>query len=114
VGDITGHGQFTHLAVDQAKIAVRDILDRPGPGADYRALSRVTFTDPEVGAVGMTQAQARVAGLPVAGPTGGKAIGMLALAVHTEVPAAAMRNMIYAYPTFHRGIEDARRELRGP
>ncbi len=36
-----------------------------GPPADYRALPRVTFTDPEIGAVGLTEAQAREAGLRV-------------------------------------------------
>ena len=29
------------------------------PRADYRALPRVTFTDPEIGAVGLTERQAR-------------------------------------------------------
>lgn len=66
VGDVTGHGAFTHLAMYQAGIAVRDILGQPGPPADYRAVPRVTFTDPEVGSVGMTEAQARDAGVRVA------------------------------------------------
>ena len=35
-----------------------------------------------------------------------------AVAVHAEVPTECLRQMIYAYPTFHRGIEDALRELR--
>lgn len=61
VGDITGHGLFTHVAVYQARIAVADILGRDGPRADYRALAWVTFTDPEVGRVGMSEAQARAA-----------------------------------------------------
>jgi pyruvate/2-oxoglutarate dehydrogenase complex dihydrolipoamide dehydrogenase (E3) component len=65
VGDVTGHGAFTHLAVYEARIAARDILGQPGPPADYRALPRVTFTDPEIGAVGMTERQARDAGLDV-------------------------------------------------
>jgi pyruvate/2-oxoglutarate dehydrogenase complex dihydrolipoamide dehydrogenase (E3) component len=65
VGDVTGHGQFTHVATYQAMIAVRDILGQPGPPADYRAVPRVTYTDPEVGVVGMTEAQAREAGLNV-------------------------------------------------
>jgi pyruvate/2-oxoglutarate dehydrogenase complex dihydrolipoamide dehydrogenase (E3) component len=65
VGDITGRGAFTHVAVYQAAIAARDILGRDGPPADYRALPRVTFTDPEIAAVGMTEAQAREAGLTV-------------------------------------------------
>lgn len=61
-GDVTGEGAFTHVAVYQAGIAVRDILGEPGTPADYRALSRVTFTDPEIGAAGLTEAQARRAG----------------------------------------------------
>jgi pyruvate/2-oxoglutarate dehydrogenase complex dihydrolipoamide dehydrogenase (E3) component len=63
IGDITGHGNFTHMSVYQAGIAVRDILGQPGPPADYRAVPRVTFTDPEIGGVGLTEAQARVQGL---------------------------------------------------
>jgi pyruvate/2-oxoglutarate dehydrogenase complex dihydrolipoamide dehydrogenase (E3) component len=65
VGDITGKGMFTHVAVYQARIAVRDILGEDGPRADYRALPRVTFTDPEIGAVGLTERQARENGGPV-------------------------------------------------
>ena len=65
VGDITGKGAFTHMSMYQADVAVRDILGQDGPWADYRAVSRVTFTDPEVGSVGMTEAQAREAGLDV-------------------------------------------------
>ncbi|MEZ5094249.1 NAD(P)/FAD-dependent oxidoreductase [Nocardioides sp.] len=65
VGDITGHGAFTHVSMYQAAVAVRDLLGEDGPWADYRAVSRVTFTDPEVGSVGMTEQQAREAGLSV-------------------------------------------------
>jgi pyruvate/2-oxoglutarate dehydrogenase complex dihydrolipoamide dehydrogenase (E3) component len=65
IGDITGKGAFTHMSMYQSGIAVRDILGEDGPAADYRAVPRVTFTDPEVGAVGMTEQQARDAGLRV-------------------------------------------------
>jgi pyruvate/2-oxoglutarate dehydrogenase complex dihydrolipoamide dehydrogenase (E3) component len=149
VGDVTGHGAFTHMAMYQAGIAVRDILGQDGPPADYRATPRVTFTDPEIGAVGRTAAQARDAGLDVriglaqlpstsrgwihkagnegfiklvaaggvlvgatsAGPAGGEVLSALAVAVHAAVPVETLRHMIYAYPTFHRGIEDALRDL---
>ncbi|WP_244282943.1 hypothetical protein [Streptomyces flavidovirens] len=47
----------------QAEIAVRDILGLPGPAADCRALPRVTFTDPEVGSVGLSEHAAREQGL---------------------------------------------------
>jgi pyruvate/2-oxoglutarate dehydrogenase complex dihydrolipoamide dehydrogenase (E3) component len=62
VGDLTGKGLFTHIAMYQAGIAIADILGRPGPPADYAALPRVTFTDPEIGAVGLTEQAARDAG----------------------------------------------------
>jgi pyruvate/2-oxoglutarate dehydrogenase complex dihydrolipoamide dehydrogenase (E3) component len=153
VGDVTGHGAFTHVATYQARIATRDVLGKPGPPAEYDAVPRVTFTDPEVGAVGLTEAQARDRGIDVrtgsaqvpstargwihkagnagvvklvadattgllvgataAGPAGGEVLGALAVAVHGRVPADRLRHMIYAYPTFHRGIEDALRDLAG-
>lgn len=65
LGDITGRGSYTHVARYQAVAAVRDLLGEDGPWTEYHAVTRVTFTDPEVGAVGMTEAQARAAGLPV-------------------------------------------------
>jgi pyruvate/2-oxoglutarate dehydrogenase complex dihydrolipoamide dehydrogenase (E3) component len=111
----------------------------------------VTFTDPEVGSVGLTEKQARDAGLSVrvgttqvpastrgwihkagnegfiklvedadrgilvgatsAGPWGGEVLSMLTTAVHAEVPTATLRSMIYAYPTFHRGVEAALADL---
>jgi pyruvate/2-oxoglutarate dehydrogenase complex dihydrolipoamide dehydrogenase (E3) component len=66
IGDITGKGAFTHMSMYQADVVIRDLLGKDGPWADYRAVSRVTFTGPEVGSVGMTEKQARDAGLDVA------------------------------------------------
>ncbi len=151
IGDITGKGLFTHVAAYQAPIAAASILGEEHAPADYRALPRVTFTDPEVGSVGLTEADAREQGLPVAiatqqvpssargwlhatgnegvikivvdtdrdavvgatsvGPHGGEVLAMLTLAVHAQVPLVTLRSMIYAYPTFHRGVEDALRQL---
>jgi pyruvate/2-oxoglutarate dehydrogenase complex dihydrolipoamide dehydrogenase (E3) component len=151
LGDITGHGAFTHMSMYQARIVVADVLGEPGFPAEYHAVPRVTFTDPEVGAVGLTEAQAREQGLSVrtgiypipratrgwihkagndgfiklvedagtgvlagatsAGPAGGEVLGALAVAVHARVPVQSMRQMIYAYPTFHRAIEAALAEL---
>jgi pyruvate/2-oxoglutarate dehydrogenase complex dihydrolipoamide dehydrogenase (E3) component len=154
VGDVTGKGAFTHVSVYQARIAIADILGRPTPAADYSALPRVTFTDPEVGAVGLTEAEARKQGIQVrsgssplsdstrgfihgpgndgfiklvedaergvlvggstAGPSGGEMISMLCVAVAMEVPTERLRHMIWAYPTFHRGIEGALQALAQP
>ncbi|MCW3839465.1 FAD-dependent oxidoreductase [Micromonospora yasonensis] len=191
VGDLTGEGAFTHIAMYQAAIVVADVLDHmrrtrggpdasgtasviggaagvasavggamsagestaPGrvPVADYRALPRVTFTDPEVGAVGLTERQARDRGINVqvgytdltssargwihktgnagfiklvadadqgvlvgatsVGPAGGEVLSALVVAVHAAVPLSQLRHMIYTYPTFHRAIEEALRNL---
>ncbi len=147
VGDITGKGLFTHVGIYQAGIAVADILGGAERRADYSAVPRVTFVDPEVGSVGMTEFDAEAAGINVvtslvevlgtargwlhssgnegliklvvdkdrgvlvgatsAGPHGGEVLGLLTLAVHEATPVARLREMIYAYPTFHKGIEDA-------
>ena len=188
VGDVTGEGAFTHIAMYQASIVVADVLDHirrsdggadpsgtasvvggavgaasslavtgssgsagPVPRADYRALPRVTFTDPEIGAVGLTEHQARERGINVqvgftrlssstrgwihktddggfiklvadadqgvligatsVGPAGGEVLSGLVVAVHGAVPLAQLRHMIYAYPTFHRAVSDALRNL---
>jgi pyruvate/2-oxoglutarate dehydrogenase complex dihydrolipoamide dehydrogenase (E3) component len=155
IGDMTGKGAFTHVSMYQAEIAIADILGVGGVAdAEYSALPRVTFTDPEVASVGMTQAQATAAGLDVlvgrtalastsrgwihgpgndgfirlivdadrrvlvgatvVGPSGGEVLSALVVAVHAGVPIDRMRSMIYAYPTFHRGILDALKDLRRP
>ena len=59
LGDVVGHGAFTHMSMYQAGIIIDQILGRPHHPAEYHAVPRVTFTDPEVGSVGLTEAQAR-------------------------------------------------------
>jgi pyruvate/2-oxoglutarate dehydrogenase complex dihydrolipoamide dehydrogenase (E3) component len=65
VGDVTGQGAFTHVAVYHAHIAAATILGEPTHPAETRAIPRVMFTEPEVGAVGCTEAEARERGLDV-------------------------------------------------
>jgi pyruvate/2-oxoglutarate dehydrogenase complex dihydrolipoamide dehydrogenase (E3) component len=59
IGDVVGHGAFTHMSMYHAGIVIDDILGRPHHPAEYQAVPRVTFTDPEIGSVGLTEAQAR-------------------------------------------------------
>ncbi|MBB2910904.1 pyruvate/2-oxoglutarate dehydrogenase complex dihydrolipoamide dehydrogenase (E3) component [Streptosporangium becharense] len=65
LGDVTGKGAFTHVSMYQANIVVHDILGEPVHDAEYHAVPRVTFTDPEIGSVGLSQAQAEQRGLRV-------------------------------------------------
>ncbi len=65
LGDVAGHGQFTHVAVWQARVLAAHLLGNEESFGGYHALAWATFTDPEVGRVGMSEAQARAAGLTV-------------------------------------------------
>jgi pyruvate/2-oxoglutarate dehydrogenase complex dihydrolipoamide dehydrogenase (E3) component len=65
VGDITGHGAFTHVSVWQAKVLAAHLMGEPEPFGGYHGLAWATFTDPEVGRVGLTEQQARDGGLRV-------------------------------------------------
>jgi pyruvate/2-oxoglutarate dehydrogenase complex dihydrolipoamide dehydrogenase (E3) component len=54
VGDVTGLLMFTHVGKYQGRIAAADILGREAR-ADYRAVPRVVFTDPQIAAVGSAE-----------------------------------------------------------
>jgi pyruvate/2-oxoglutarate dehydrogenase complex dihydrolipoamide dehydrogenase (E3) component len=70
VGDVTGRLLFTHAAYEMGRVAVGNALGRWRWPRRYRryATPWVTFTDPEVGRVGLTEAEAaaRVPGARVA------------------------------------------------
>ncbi len=65
MGDVTGKGMFTHVALYQSNIIAADILGRMHPPAEYHSVPTVTFTDPEIGSVGLTESAARNAGFDV-------------------------------------------------
>ena len=63
-GDITGIGGFTHLAYYHAQIVARRLRGEDAR-ADHSAVPRVTFSDPEVASVGLSEAAARQRGIDV-------------------------------------------------
>ena len=65
-GDVTGGLLFTHTASTMGPIAARNAVAGGGTEVyEPRIVPRVTFTDPEVASVGVTEQQARVAGREV-------------------------------------------------
>ena len=66
IGDAVGghhlHYQYTHVATHEGPLAVENALNGSTHTLSYDAMPRVTFTDPEVAAVGLTEQQARARG----------------------------------------------------
>jgi dihydrolipoamide dehydrogenase len=66
VGDVNGRALLTHMGKYQARLAADAIMGKSVRlRSDGDASPRVIFTDPQVGAVGLTLAAAEEAGLPV-------------------------------------------------
>src|SRR4029434_2955325 len=84
-GDVTGLGGFTHLAYYHGQVIARRLRGMD-VRADHTAVPRVTFTDPEVASVGLSEAAARAKGIDVI--------------VATADPAETARGYIH---DFHRG-----------
>ena len=59
IGDVVGGFHLTHVAAYHAGVVLRNALFRLPTKVNYSALPRVTYTDPEIAHVGMTEAQAR-------------------------------------------------------
>jgi pyruvate/2-oxoglutarate dehydrogenase complex dihydrolipoamide dehydrogenase (E3) component len=59
IGDVAGGPHFTHAALYQAGIVIRNVLFRLPAAVDYRALPRVIYSDPELATVGLSEATAR-------------------------------------------------------
>jgi len=59
IGDVIGAPQFTHAANHQAGLLIRHLLFRQRIKMNAEQIPRVTFTDPELAHVGLTEAQTR-------------------------------------------------------
>jgi len=84
-GDVTGLGGFTHLAYYHGQVVARRLRGMDAR-ADHAAVPRVTFTDPEIASVGLSEATARAKGIDVV--------------VASTDPAETARGYIH---DFHRG-----------
>ena len=62
IGDVAGGYQFTHVAGYHAGIVIRNALFRLPAKADMRCVPWVTYTDPELAQVGLTEQQAKESG----------------------------------------------------
>ena len=61
-GDVTGRDQFVYMAAYGAKLAAQNALNGNSRHYDATTMPAVTFTDPQVAGVGLTEAKARALG----------------------------------------------------
>ena len=71
-----------------------------GPGAEHGVIKLVADSEHKI-----------LVGASVMSPGAGEVIGFLGLAIAERVPITRLREFIYPYPTFVRGVEDALRQL---
>ena len=63
-GDCTGPHEIVHIAIQQGEIAAHNIVHPDQPKEiDYRLLTSVVFTDPQVATVGLTERTAKAQGI---------------------------------------------------
>ncbi len=150
-GDATGDLLFTHVGDYEARLVVADIVGEPWK-RDYRVIPRVTFCEPEVASVGLTEPAAQEAGHDVHcamaelheneravieghptglvkvvadGPSGeilgghvvgehaGELIHQVVAAMAGRLPASAIGDAVFAYPTLSEAVRWVFRELAG-
>ena len=61
-GDVTGAPQFVYVAAAQGTLAAENAITDAHDTMDYTALPRVTFTSPNIAAVGLTDERANASG----------------------------------------------------
>jgi pyruvate/2-oxoglutarate dehydrogenase complex dihydrolipoamide dehydrogenase (E3) component len=65
LGDVKGGPAFTHISYDDFRILRTNLLGGGGASAADRVVPYVVFMDPQLGRVGLTEAEARERGLPI-------------------------------------------------
>lgn len=62
IGDCNGRGAFTHTSYNDHEIVADNLLDEAGRKVSDRIVTYALFTDPPLGRIGITEAEARAAG----------------------------------------------------
>ncbi|HAV13685.1 MAG TPA: pyridine nucleotide-disulfide oxidoreductase [Opitutae bacterium] len=62
-GDVAGPHEIVHIAIMQGEIAGKHATSRPAVPVDYDTLLGVVFTDPQIGTVGLSEAELKERGI---------------------------------------------------
>jgi dihydrolipoamide dehydrogenase len=134
IGEVTGIWPLTHVGKYQACVVAANILGEPRE-ANYEAVPRVTFTDPQAVAVGaaddgfsatvrlsesdgyltLLSDGERVTGAHALGPEAGEWVQQTTLAIRARIPLDVLRDTIQPFPTssesYLAGLKALHREI---
>jgi pyruvate/2-oxoglutarate dehydrogenase complex dihydrolipoamide dehydrogenase (E3) component len=91
-GDVTGGPQFTHVAWDDHRLLFDVLTNRSSPKRSARLVPHVTYTDPQVAGIGLTEREAKQRG--VAYELATLSFGSIARAIETDERAGVVRILI--------------------
>jgi len=94
VGDCTPGPQFTHVSWDDHRVLFEILAGRPARRRSDRLVPTTIFTDPQVAAVGLSEAAARARGLEIEVAT--MPFGSIARAIETDETAGVVKIVIDA------------------
>jgi pyruvate/2-oxoglutarate dehydrogenase complex dihydrolipoamide dehydrogenase (E3) component len=92
VGDCTGGPQFTHSSWDDHRLLFDVLMGRPGRGRKDRLVPYTAYTDPQVAGVGLTEREAKAAGIRYEVAT--MPFGRIARAVETDERAGVLKILV--------------------
>jgi pyruvate/2-oxoglutarate dehydrogenase complex dihydrolipoamide dehydrogenase (E3) component len=127
LGDVKGGPAFTHISYDDYRVVRDNLLKKGNATINNRFVPNTVFIDPQLGRVGLTEAEAREQGLnirvsrgfmkaivdadtkhilgcAILGIEGGELMAMLQIAMMGKVPYPILREGVFAHPTLAEGL----------
>lgn len=94
LGDVTGGPKFTHVSYDDYLVVYHNLFNDSKRSVRDRIIPYAVYTDPELGRVGMTEKQAREAGLEI--KVGSYPVHSIARAIERQETRGLMKVVIDA------------------
>src|SRR5450755_1849381 len=108
IGDVTGILPPTHVGEYQGEVVASNILGEPR-AANYEAVARVTYTDPQAAAVGAAE---RLTGAYALAPEAGEWLQQGTRAIRARVPLEVLTDTIQPFRSFSGIYAEALKALR--
>ncbi len=95
LGDVNGGPAYTHVSYDDFRIMRTNLIEKGDATTKDRLIPSITFTDPQLGRVGMSEAEARKAGREIR--VAKIPMNYVARALETDEPRGLMKAVVDAH-----------------